>query len=284
VARPVVAVTDFENLANASGRWNLGDGMADLLVTELLKTDRVIVLERKDLKNILEELALQSKDLFRKEGKAARGRLRNAQYLIQGSVTDFTESSEIGGWLATRWLRLFGRSRRARVAVVIRVSDVESGQILSSVKAEHSVSAGGLGAAAQYKDVAFGGDAFFRTPLGRATEEAIRKAVRQILRDLPVRPWEPRIADSSPGFVVINGGRNVRLKVGDEFVVREAPREITDPVSGQIIETVPGSTRGRVRVTEVRDSASSGVLLEGAADRGDYLEAVRRSRSAVAPR
>ena len=48
-ARPVVAVTSFENLANASGRWNLGDGMADLLVTELIDSERVVVLERQNL-------------------------------------------------------------------------------------------------------------------------------------------------------------------------------------------------------------------------------------------
>lgn len=258
--------------------------MADLLVAELLRTDRVIVLERKDLKNILQELALQSKDLFRKEGRVARGRLRNAQYLIQGSVTDFTESSEIGGWMATRWLRLFGRSRRARVAVVVRVSDVESGQIIASVKAEQAVSAGGVGASAQYKDVAFGGDAFFRTPLGRATEGAIRKAVRQILRDLPERRWEPRVADVAQGLVVVNGGRNVGVRVGDEFAIREAPREITDPVSGQIIETIPGAVRGRVRVTEVREASSTAQVLEGTATRGDYLEAVRPTRSLSASR
>lgn len=279
IARPVVAVTDFENLANVSGRWNLGEGMADLLVTELLRTDRVIVLERKDLKNVLNELALQSRELFRKEGRVAHGRLRNAQYLIQGSVTDFTESAEVGGWLATRWLRLFGRSRRSRVAVVVRVSDVESGQIVCSVKAEQSVSAGGIGAGAQYKDMAFGGDAFFRTPLGKATEGAIRKAVRQIVRELPRREWEPRVAEAAPGFVVINGGRNVRLRMAQEFIVREAPRPITDPVTGQVIETVPGRVRGRVRVTEIREQSSYAEVVEGSVSRGDYLEPVRRARS-----
>lgn len=274
-ARPVVAVTDFENLASVSGRWNLGEGMADLLVAELLRTDRVIVLERKDLKNILNELALQSRDLFRQEGRVARGRLRNAQYLIQGSVTDFTESSEMGGWVATRWLRLFGRSRRSRVAVVVRVSDVESGQIICSVKVDHSVSAGGVGVGAQYKDIAFGGDAFFRTPLGRATEGAIRKAVHRILRELPRHEWEPRIAEATSDFVVINGGRNVRIRTGQEFAVREKPREITDPVTGQVIESVPGRVRGRVRVTEVRELSSHAAVLEGAASRGDWLEPLR---------
>jgi len=277
-ARPVVAVTAFENLANVSGRWNLGEGMADLLVTELLESERVVVLERKDLKGVVDEIVLQGRDLFRKEGRVQRGRLKNAQYIVRGSVTDFTESMTVSGWFGIRWLKIFGGGNRARVAVVLRVSDVETGEVVSSVKASHSVSAGGLGAEARYKDLAFGGDAFFRTPLGKATEGAIRKAVRQVLRDLPVQYWQPRVAEAGTDHVVINGGRNVRVREGQVFDVREHPREITDPVTGNVIDVVPGRVIGRVQVTRVNPESSHGVIESGAAKRGDVLELVRGRR------
>ena len=275
-ARPVVAVTSFENLANASGRWNLGDGMADLLVTELMDSERVVVLERQNLKGVVDELVLQGRDLFRKEGRVQRGRLKNAQYIIHGSVTDFTESMQVSGWLGIRWLRLFGRGNRARVAVVVRVSDVETGQIVSSVKAASSVSAGGLGAEARYKDIAFGGDAFFRTPLGKATEGAIRKAVRHVLRDLPVQYWQPRVAEAGTDHVVINGGHNVRVREDQVFDVREHPREVTDPVTGNVIDVAPGAVIGRIRITRVNPESAHGVIESGIAKRGDVLEPVRR--------
>lgn len=273
--KPVVAVTDFENLANAQGQWNLGKGMADVLVTQMLETERVVVLERKDLKDVLDEIILQGGDLFRKEGKVDRGRLKNAKYLVRGSVTDFTETSEGSGWFGISWLRIFGRGSQARVAINIKVSDVESGEVVASVKAAKTVSAGGAGVEGRYKDVVFGGDAFFRTPLGKATEGAIHSAVRQILRDLPVNYWQPRIAESTGDSVVINGGKNVRVRIGDKFNVREAPRDITDPVTGNVIETVPGKVIGRVQVTKVNPASAYAVIDDGVAKRGDFLEAVR---------
>lgn len=275
VMKPVLAVTDFENLANTQGQWNLGKGMADVLVTQLLDTDRVIVLERKDLKDVLNEIVLQGGDLFRKEGKVDRGRLKNAKYLVRGSVTDFTETSEGSGWFGISWLRIFGRGSHARVAINIKVSDVESGEIVSSVKAAKTVSAGGVGAEGRYKNMAFGGDAFFRTPLGKATESAIYSALRQILRELPVTCWKPRIAESTGDTVVINGGKNVRVRLGDKFFVREAPRDITDPATGNVIETVPGRVVGKIQVTKVNPASAYAVIDTGVAKRGDFLETVR---------
>ncbi len=275
VMKPVVAVTDFENLANAQGQWNLGKGMADVLVTQLLETDRIVVLERKDLKDVLDEIILQGGDLFRQEGKVDRGRLKNAKYLVRGSVTDFTETSQGSGWFGISWLRIFGRGSQARVAINIKVSDVESGEVVASVKAAKSVSAGGAGVEGRYKDVVFGGDAFFRTPLGKATEGAIHSAVRQILHDLPVNYWQPRVAESTGDTVVINGGKNVRVRIGDKFFVREAPRDITDPATGNVIETVPGRVIGKIQVMKVNPASAYAVIDDGVAKRGDFLESVR---------
>ena len=84
IVKPVVAVSDFENLASPPAQWNLGRGMADLLITELLDTEKVTVLERKDLGDVVGEIVLQGKEIFRKEGRVERGRLKNAKYLLRG--------------------------------------------------------------------------------------------------------------------------------------------------------------------------------------------------------
>jgi len=276
VMKPVLAVTDFENLASFPAQWNLGKGVADLLVTQLMDSEKVVVLERKNLGDVLNEIVLQGKDVFRKEGKVERGKLKNAKYLVRGSITDFTETAEESGWFGINWLRIFGRGSQARVAINIKVSDVETGEIVSSVKAAKTVSAGGIGAEARYKNMSFGGDAFFRTPLGKATEGAIDRAVRQIIRDLPVQRWQPRVAEADGREVVINGGQNVRVRVDDAFAVREDPRDITDPATGNVIETVPGRVVGRIQVTEVNPASAHAVILEGTAQRGQFLEPVKK--------
>ena len=276
VMKPVVVVTDFENLANFHGQWNLGRGMANVLVMRLLDTDRVIVLEHKNLKKVLNEIVLQGGDLFRKEGKVDRARLKNAKYLVCGSITDFTETNENSGWFGISWLKIFGHGSQARVAISIKVSDVKSGEIVSSVKAAKIVSANGIGAEDRYKNMTFGGDAFFRTPLGKATEGAIRSALHQILRELSVNYWQLRVAEFTGDTVVVNGGKNVRVRLGDLFLVRESPRDITDPATGNVIETVPGRVVGRIEVTKVNPASAYAVIQDGVAKRGNFLEAVRR--------
>ena len=270
--RPVLAVSDFENKASFNGQWNLGQGMAEVLTTELVDTKRVEVLERQHLGDVVGEIVRQGQDMFRKEGRVPRGRLKNAQYLVRGVVTDFTVTGDSSGWFSVAGLSLRGRGSRARVAIAIRVQDVESGQVISAVKTDSEVSAGGFGGQVNYKSVTFGGDAFFRTPLGRATESAVSKAVKKILRDLPVQYWQARVAEVGEGQVIINGGEDVGLRAGDAFVVRGAPRNVTDPVTGNVIESVPGSIIGRVEVTQVNESSSHARLAQGKAERGDFLE------------
>ena len=271
IVKPVVAVSDFENLASPPAQWNLGRGMADLLITELLDTEKVTVLERKDLGDVVGEIVLQGKEIFRKEGRVERGRLKNAKYLLRGVVTDFSEMSRKSGKLGIPGFSLFGGKNRARVAINIKVSDVETGEIVASVKVEEIVSAGGVGAEGRYKNVQFGGDAFFRTPLGKATERAIRDATKRVLRELPVSRWTPRVAEAGPDGVIINGGEDVRLREGSIFLVREAGRDMTDPETGNVIERVPGKVVGRVRVVSVQPLAAHAELLEGKAQRGQFL-------------
>ena len=271
--KPVVAVMDFENKASFSGQWNLGQGMADLLVAQLMETERVVVLERRHIHDVVDELQRQDQAMFRPEGRAERGRLINAQYLIRGAVTDFTVVGDASGWFGVKdRAALKGRGERARVAMVITVSDVASGAVLSSVQADGDVSAGGLGVAINYRQLSFGGEAFFRTPLGKATERAMERAVKRILYEVPAKPWEPRVAEASGTEVVINGGEDVKLKVGQAFVVRAAPRPVTDPVTGNVIDVKPGKVIGRISVQTVKETAAYGVLEEGTAQRGDLLE------------
>ena len=271
--KPVVAVMDFENKTSFSGQWNLGQGMAEALVTQLMESERVVVIERRHIGDVVGEIARQGQDLFRPEGRVERGRLKNAQYLIRGAITDFTVVGDSSGWFGVQDKALLkGRGERARVALIITVSDVASGEVLSSVQAEGDASAGGLGVAINYRQLSFGGDAFFRTPLGKATERAMDRAVKRILYELPAKPWEPRVAQVDGAEIVVNGGSDVNLEEGARFVVREAPHPVTDPVTGNVIDVKPGKVIGRIRVVTVKETASYGVLEEGSARRGDLLE------------
>jgi curli biogenesis system outer membrane secretion channel CsgG len=277
---PVVAVMDFENRASWAGQWNLSGGMADLLVARLMESRKVTVLERQHLKDVLDELARQESDFFRPEGRAQRGRLKNAQYLMRGTINDFTVIEEGSASLWTSFLRIFGYGNRARVALTVKVYDIENGEVLAAIKSDGTVSSGGGGAEITYKRVTFGGDSFFRTPLGKATERALDRAVSKLLDTLPIDYWAPRVAevlDLREGTkVIINGGANAGLKEGDEFFVRDLPGRVTDPITGNVIERPAGDVLGRLRVTAVLPQSAHAKILQGLASRGHILEPVAK--------
>jgi curli biogenesis system outer membrane secretion channel CsgG len=271
-AKPVVAVMDLENRAGFHGKWSLGEGMADMLVTELLDTERVIVLERRELGSVVDEILRQGKALFRPEGRVAGGRLKNAQYLLHGAVTDFAVTGDASGWFGEGKKGGWFSGSRATVSLHLRVSDVESGEILSSVRADGSAASWGFGAAVDYRDVHLGGDAFFRTPLGRATEKALERAVKQILRDLPSERRRIRVAEAGPESIILNAGRNFGIRPGETFIIRREGRAVTDPATGDVLDTMPGRETGLVEVYEVNPTISFGRLLEGSAVRGDIAQ------------
>ena len=273
--KAVVAVMDFQNKSGFSGKWNLGDGMAELLNAELLESSRVIVLERQNLRDVIDEINLQDNDLFRPEGRVERGRLKNAQFLIRGTVTDFTVTDDVSGWFSTDAFKLRAGSSRARVAIAVRVYDVENGEVITTVKADAEASTGGFGGAVKYQEVAFGGDSYFRTPLGKATEKAIAKAVKKILVALPARDWQPRVAETRGDIAYINGGQNVGIKVGQLYIIRESGRPITDPATGTVLDIIPGDVLGKLEITTVNETAAQARITEGRATRGDFLEPVK---------
>lgn len=269
--KPVVAVASFKNHSGFSGQWNLGDGMADMLTTKLLATDAVIVLERQELKSVIDEIMLQGQKLFRREGGVRVGRLKGARYLITGSITDFTVTDDSSGWFGTPKLRTWGRGSRSKVSLHMRVSEVETGQVLDSVKGEASAYAGWFGADIDYKKFNFGGNAFARTPLGKATEKAIERAVRQIVEILPQDSSPLCVAHAGPDNLILNAGANAGIRKGDRFIVRKPGREITDPVTGDPIETLPGKICARIEVYRVNENSAHARYDEGSAERGDLL-------------
>lgn len=271
---PVVAVMSFENRSGFSGQWQLGDGMADLLVSELVRCGHFTVVEREHFNRLVDEIHRQQTPLFRSEGKTPVGRMKNAQFLIRGVVNDFSQTGGGGLSLAVRNLLFFGRGNNARVAVTLTIVDIESGQILSSVNSAGIVRAREAYVEGSYKGVAFGGDIFFKTPLGKATLVAIQNGVRRIVRDMPENLWKPMICGTREGFVLLNGGTDRGFRQGDTYTVRLPADPVTDPATGDVLTSVPGRLVGKIKVVRVDTRISFAVPVTGGGfERGQWLVA-----------
>jgi len=273
---PRIAVVSFDNRSSFSGQWKLGPGIADLLVSELVASKNFVVLERGHLAEVVDEIMQQKNRLFRKEGKVGEGRLENAQYLIRGVITDFSQTSGGSFWMGFRHLFIGSGGYTARVGLTLTIVDIESGKIVDSVQCSDKAKAGEVYGKASYKGVHFGGDRFFKTPLGTATSGAICKGLKAITEKVPTHYWLPMIADLNPHQIILNGGNDRGFKVGQFYRVRKKGTAVTDPGTGDVLDILPGPVVGLIRVVEVRARVAGAEVVNGHSfARGQLMERVK---------
>jgi curli biogenesis system outer membrane secretion channel CsgG len=271
-----LAVLRFDNKVKTpipDASWKIGEGLTEMLTSELFKSGRFILVERAALTDIVKEQELGQTGLVRKETATKVGELLGAQLLIAGAVTEFEARSRGGGGgVGVRGFALNMQTNSAHVAVDVRLVDASTGQILSSLNAEAQAQETGLGFAANIRGVNFGSAGFEKTPLGQATREAIHKAVLFIIKEMEVVPWTGRVVQVKDGQVYVNAGTNVNLKPGVKLAAYLKGEDLVDPSTGLNLGSKDRLV-GAVTVTQVQDKFSIGAFAgEGTLKRGDLLK------------
>jgi len=198
--RPTVALLDFDFGAVQqwwSGNQDLGKGIADLLVDELVNDGTYRVIERKRLDAIMAEQNLSASD--RADPSAATvaklGKILGVKYLIVGSVTRFgTEEKHQGinggAFGGGRFgLGSVGRTKgKANVGITARMIDVSTAEIMASAKGEGTSSrsgfllgGGGGGGAGGARGLNIGSSDFHDTIMGEATEMAVKQVAEKLV-------------------------------------------------------------------------------------------------------
>ena len=268
--QPTVAVFKFENKAPLPMKWQLGEGMADMLISRLMDTKRFTVLERQDIDTVLSELNLQKSGYTRQEGRVAPKRLKNVKYLVKGVITDFAHVAGGGIGIGYRWLRIGGGGKIALVSMVVTVIEVESGQVLMSETVRGYTYCGSLDTKGIYQNVAFGGQVFFNLPLGHATSKAMKKAVKRIVAAVGEQRWRPVVLTVGAGRIVVNGGDDRHLKTGDLYYVLRPTDPVYDSQTGDLLGQAPGREIGVLQITDVFPKFAYARLMEGAAGKEGY--------------
>jgi curli biogenesis system outer membrane secretion channel CsgG len=194
-ARPRAAILSFEFGTVEqwwSGNWDIGKGIADMLVDEILQTGQVSLLERKQIDSVMAEQNLANSnraDVTAKQA-ASLGKILGANMLITGSITKFgSEEKNVGGAAGSAASRFIGgasaKNTTARVALTVRVIDSTTSEILASVKGEASSNRKGLllGTAlgGNFGAINMGSKDFRETILGEATEKAVKEVAAKLV-------------------------------------------------------------------------------------------------------
>ena len=174
-AKPVIAVTEFDNQSSA-GWWRGGVGweLAGMLSNELSASGAFKVVEREQLQSVLEEQNLAASGRVKGGTGAKIGQITGAQFLVTGTVTAYEEETQsTGGGLSFGGVSLGGKSEKAYLAVDLRVINAETGEIDFSRTIEGTAKGGGMSIGV-YRG-GFGGSLAQenKTPAGKAIRAAL---------------------------------------------------------------------------------------------------------------
>ena len=265
-----ITVSKFENKANWSGRWNLGDAWGTILTDSLMQTKRFIVLGEKDMR--AEAMAEQDLAALGRTAqgnkKPAIGQMTPAQLLVKGAITHVeadTEGSKKG--IGFKGLRIGVGGSKTEISVTIYVVDSRTGQ----VKASKSVvgKAGKGGVSLGYHGGALGGltgdmENFAKDNLGQATIDAVNQAVEFLMGQLESIPWEGSVVSASNGKIIINRGSREGVTQGLKLNVGKV-EEITDPDTGEVLDRsvekvatlVVETVREKISICKVADGSDA---------------------------
>lgn len=216
-----IAVVEFVN-KSAYGRGRLGSAAADILTTELVKSQQFIVIERAKMSQIMQEQGLGMFGVVDPRTAAKAGRVLGLNAIVTGAVSQFgvkTGGMDLGFYKE--------KQQTAETVVDIRVIDVNTGQILLAENGQ------GLATTGTSEVLGMGGRAGYdETLAGKALRSAIVKFIDNIVQSMNASEWSGRIAQVDGNTIYINAGKQVGLSINDKLDVFRPGKEIIDPVTG----------------------------------------------------
>jgi curli biogenesis system outer membrane secretion channel CsgG len=285
--KPRIAVMNFDYGTVHSGvagifggDYDIGKGIADMLVDRLVNDGVYSMIERKALDKLIAEQNFSNSDRADPSSAAKIGKLLGVDAILIGSITQFgrdDKSTNVGAGGIGGVTGRFGiggvgkREAKAVVEITARLVNVNTGEILVSAQGKGEskrsgtslLGAGGGGGSAGGGAMDMSSKNFGATILGEATNAAVSEAagkLDQSVAKVPAHaapPVEGMVADVSGQTLILNVGSRAGLKVGDHLQVSRTGREIKDPATGKVLRRID-SPLGEVVITEVDETSAVG--------------------------
>ncbi|MCX5786698.1 MAG: hypothetical protein NTX59_13535 [Elusimicrobia bacterium] len=219
-----IGVVEFEN-KSAYGQGRLGGAASDILITELVKSGKFIVVERDKMNKIMEEQKLQAQGTIDAQTAVQLGKIMGLEAIIVGSVSQFGVKTEGSDYLITQ-----SKQQVADVTVDIRLIDTQSGQVLMADSGKGQAKSKkksflGMGTKGGYDE----------TLEGEALRASIAQFVDNIASQLNKKAWSCMVADASGEELYLNAGQDSGVKPGMKLDCFHQGSEIRDPGSNLVI-------------------------------------------------
>ncbi|MCH7679332.1 hypothetical protein IID10_08195 [candidate division KSB1 bacterium] len=271
-----VAVFIFDDKTDKSLRWwnkkGVGEGIAEMLTTALVKTGHYRVIERRQLDQILKEQDLGASGIVTPQSAAKIGKVLGVELAIMGAVTEFGyKKSDTGGRIKGIGLGL--QSQSATVGLDCRLVNTSTAEIIAADNVRKEKSSKGIRVST--RNLSFKSrKSFDESLVGKAAREAVKEVIKLIDKNAPNIPWQAKIVTVKGGQVFINAGSVSGIEAGDVFVIYQKGEELVDPDTGLSLGSMDTKV-GTIKVTNPNigeGKASQCSIVNGSGfNRGDFV-------------
>jgi curli biogenesis system outer membrane secretion channel CsgG len=248
-----VAVVRFQD-KSAYGRGRLGSAIQDILITELARSGRFIMVTRQDLDLILDEQDLAKSGTIRAGTGPKSGDVLGVNAIVTGVISQFGVKQKSATYLVGA-----SKTQTAEATVDVRVIDATTGQII------YAESGNGVYETSSTEVLGIGGRAGYdETVEGKAFRAAVSKFIDNLIAKMASVEWTGKIASVDGGEVTVNAGKKTGLAVGDRLRVYGEGREVIDPDTKISLGRRPGAEKGEIQIVDFfGEDASIGKAIGG---------------------
>jgi curli biogenesis system outer membrane secretion channel CsgG len=259
---------------------DIGKGIRAMLVKRMADANKVVIVERAKVDQLMAEQDRNASNRV-KQGSGARvGRISGADAVLAGDIVVFGRDDKktnvgAGGFARGPFAGIHVKKEEDKAVVVIdyRLVDAETSEVIATGEARgesvrKSSGFGGMGGS-------WGGGGgggidmtssnFGSTIIGEATQDCVNKlgdilSQQATTMKKAVREVETRVADVSGSTIVIAAGGNDGVNVGETFEILKVLREVRDPQTKEVLDTVTEKS-GELTITSVRDKIATGTYV-----------------------
>ncbi len=186
---PTVFVAPLDGDISQIQAWQpaLGEGLAEMLITELTKLNKFQVLESTALKDLVDEVQLGEAGYVGKDERVEKGGFAGADFMFRGKVTRFGSKSQnigLGGFIPGSGGNLGITTSHSDVRIDWRFVDAATRKIITSGHSEGAEDGVGfdvgVGINGHGGNIGFSNSEFMNSALGKATVKAIDDIVANV--------------------------------------------------------------------------------------------------------
>ena len=274
-----IAVLNFENNSQSGGK-KLGSAVSDLLISQLKRSDRFILIERSRIETILKEQALGQSGAITEETVAQVGKLLGVESIVFGKILEAeqrTGSRKIDD-KKNEW-SLALKTIVGKIHISYRMVDTSTGEIILANDFTKTEMKPGFGIKTKEFDFENMFE-FDQTILGIATRIVVNKIVLDIVNNLNKIDWVGKIVQSKADTLVyFTPGRGAGVQLNQLFEIYgkiEGKEETELQIEELIYQDQP---KANIKVTGfIGDRVARAKVITGEnIKRGDLVKLVKHS-------